>query len=1164
MAVNIYVVGRSGNFWMSDDDGVSWAQITTGLSDDIVCITGLSPLDVYFSTAASGQTAKIYHFDGSTISLAYDTGLTSWNASDIKILPNGDICAGFETAGNERFAKRVSGTWSLTVNSTIFSRARLTWDGSKWIHKGWGPDANEHKIWEIGGSYDSSFTDADGWCFGANYDFDSGIAYLAVGSSKRLYYGNWGSWNYVSGPSYFDNDTTGNRARQLCVLSSGKVWVGGTYSIFECTTSAITEHLYTVTGYAYNVHGTDDNNVWAIRTWSSSNHIAKYDGASWSSFTTIGSFFPNAIWTQGREDMPKMQVKTGAFYLDNVRLDTSSANPVIANRIPPPANDAQLDSGNSETYNIEPDSKLRVDTPTSAEVECSNAEPYNLSDGDTLIIAADSAMLQTISLSGLTSGSATAGEVATSIFDNLRYARPYLSTNATKITLRSNTYGASSKIRVVGGTARTVLGFDDTEHAGADHEENVTFTSTQGYEETSNSAPYVVNNGDTLFVSVDGGGAQTVTLAGITDGAATAPEIAYTIASQLTSATADVSSAYLKVTITSDLYGTNSSIQITGGTAQAGLGFDGAIHNGTGDFADMTQATALEVKAVLNAQLTRAVATTTAADTKLRLTTEYEALSVPITDSDATAHTVFSFPTTTAVRAYSTADKDTLIAFDVFDLGTNGITSVTVDVTRISGKQRVYDSTGPTVHADWYVTKTERYSPGASAEDTWNIVCSLKNSIYFASTDIVTVEINASTADPSSASATYQFKIEDWKRPKVIVGEILNLSSRTLRLHFTEPMNQTEDALTSTTYTQDVSGGLAYYSSITIGTTTYQNVIEAPAGGFTASHVGLFAGSYFARHSANNGSFEIIERLSSSYIRVDHDLIDEEPADLSEDMAPPSLFISPYRLIYTPPDLPTVQPAFIPIPISAEVPSSEVLNPSSPATEYIDITFHDDLTPGVTYTIELAKITDLAGNVISSEYTFDSWQLPSIDNREFDLWDFIPQFNKDQDSSKDLERLIRCMNEVCQLLLYESDLFGAIKDPYKCKASILDSMLDHLGNPFSFVHSLSEQKKRDLIPILIQIYKYKGTATGMENAVLFFIGKAIEVLPDYIPQETWELGISELGRNTYVGPSASSIRYSFYVKHTLPLTDDEKTIITEIIEFMRPAHTHFQRYSYEP
>lgn len=94
---------------------------------------------------------------------------------------------------------------------------------------------------------------------------------------------------------------------------------------------------------------------------------------------------------------------------------------------------------------------------------------------------------------------------------------------------------------------------------------------------TVNTAPFNVTTGQTLIVVIDGGAPQTITFSSgtITSGAATADEIANRISAVVTGAQAvnypagntDV------VRFSSDSFGVASTIQITGGTANTGLGF---------------------------------------------------------------------------------------------------------------------------------------------------------------------------------------------------------------------------------------------------------------------------------------------------------------------------------------------------------------------------------------------------------------------------------------------------------------------------------------------------------------------------------------------------------------------------------------------------------------
>lgn len=100
---------------------------------------------------------------------------------------------------------------------------------------------------------------------------------------------------------------------------------------------------------------------------------------------------------------------------------------------------------------------------------------------------------------------------------------------------------------------------------------------------SANTQPFAVTTGQTLTLKVDGGSVQTITFSsGITSGAATSDEIANYISSHITGAQAInlVSGNLNPIQISSDSFGILSTIEITGGTANTGLGFPLGINTG--------------------------------------------------------------------------------------------------------------------------------------------------------------------------------------------------------------------------------------------------------------------------------------------------------------------------------------------------------------------------------------------------------------------------------------------------------------------------------------------------------------------------------------------------------------------------------------------------------
>lgn len=118
---------------------------------------------------------------------------------------------------------------------------------------------------------------------------------------------------------------------------------------------------------------------------------------------------------------------------------------------------------------------------------------------------------------------------------------------------------------------------------------------------SGNSETYTLSDGLTLTVKIDDGSVQTITFntGEFVDIAnATAEEVAAVINGEISGASA---AGVTDVTITSDTKGTGSKVEVTGGTANAALGFSLTPVSGTGNVADVDNVTAAEVAGLLDA-----------------------------------------------------------------------------------------------------------------------------------------------------------------------------------------------------------------------------------------------------------------------------------------------------------------------------------------------------------------------------------------------------------------------------------------------------------------------------------------------------------------------------------------------------------------------------------
>lgn len=210
------------------------------------------------------------------------------------------------------------------------------------------------------------------------------------------------------------------------------------------------------------------------------------------------------------------------------------------------------------------------------------------------------------------------------------------------------------------------------------------------------------------------------------------------------------------------------------------------------------------------------------------------------------------------------------------------------------------------------------------------------------------------------------------------------------------------------------------------------------------------------------------------------------------------------------------------------------------------------------YDITATNIEDLSDNVIvppDNVVQVLGFQCPFPVERRFEFFRLLPLMNRLEDVTRDLEKFSAVMQDTIDLLLCDTDRFTTLADIDRAPESFIDLILLDLGNPFRF--DLTANKKRRLAKILVDIYRFKGTAVGIIDAVAFFLGLEIAITP--LAEEGWVLGESDIGDTTILFPSLEFNIYAFQVVVDVVLTADERDGITQIVELMKPGHTHFVR-----
>jgi phage tail-like protein len=215
-----------------------------------------------------------------------------------------------------------------------------------------------------------------------------------------------------------------------------------------------------------------------------------------------------------------------------------------------------------------------------------------------------------------------------------------------------------------------------------------------------------------------------------------------------------------------------------------------------------------------------------------------------------------------------------------------------------------------------------------------------------------------------------------------------------------------------------------------------------------------------------------------------------------------------------------------------------------------------DMTPGAEHEVIVTGLVDQVGNPVSPPHErarFMGFVPPRPAARRFDLMSMLPRYLRRADVTGDLQRFIAVLQEVADLVLGDVDRWTEILDLERAPEAFLDVMLADLGNPFEL--ELDVLRKRRLVARLVDMYRKKGTAAGVEDAIRFFVGVDSRVVA--FAGEGLTLGESLLGVDWVLGPSTQWGRYAFEVEVARVLTAEERRDVRGLVTYLRSAHTHF-------
>jgi phage tail-like protein len=398
----------------------------------------------------------------------------------------------------------------------------------------------------------------------------------------------------------------------------------------------------------------------------------------------------------------------------------------------------------------------------------------------------------------------------------------------------------------------------------------------------------------------------------------------------------------------------------------------------------------------------------------------------------------------------------------------------------------------------------------------------LIRSAPWTSQERVLVRVQVTPASGAALDSTYSFYVEDTTVPRLAEARTQGLS--TILAKFSEPLLMTADPY-GALRAREITGRVTF---------TAPDIVEIENAGITAQDVGSYVSFAGSERAVNNSYFRIASVAAGvpTVITTVEQSIATEAPQLAQ-----RAFVGPYKLA---PVMETARriPTFTPSVVSAERLDDQT----------VILTLDQELSPGRPYQLFASNVADAAtpANVIDdTSVSMVTEQIPNKAGRKFSLWEMIPQDNRREDTSGDLERTVRCFDEITQLLLADIDRYEEIFDIDVMPPDFVDGALFHLGNPYTFLRN--DMEKRRVLASLVRTYKDGGVERSIEEAVLDILGITVNVFPFNNADVSWVMGESEMGLTSILGTDDEFLRYSYEIivfeQQDVVVTGSTKTTI---------------------
>lgn len=228
------------------------------------------------------------------------------------------------------------------------------------------------------------------------------------------------------------------------------------------------------------------------------------------------------------------------------------------------------------------------------------------------------------------------------------------------------------------------------------------------------------------------------------------------------------------------------------------------------------------------------------------------------------------------------------------------------------------------------------------------------------------------------------------------------------------------------------------------------------------------------------------------------------------------------------------------------------------------------MTPRADYDVDISNVVIVSEPMVETTEQFAGYVVSQVPRSSLKFVESIPAIvlAEDDAGTGDLRKFLEVLQETFDRIVEDIDVFFLeLCTVDRIRDEFINALLWDLGDPFSDLLDLTYSQKRKLAGVLVQMYREKGTCDGIVNAVRFFLGITLSGCQQPF-DDGWRLDdgsygayngpdLDELGVSTLLAPAEGTYRFSFWLLSPTTLTATQKSQISLIANYVKPAHTFY-------